>query len=87
MATTLLPAFIPGLPGGPELLIVLGIVVLLFGASKLPSLARSLGQAGGEFKKGRAEVERDLEASEAEEEKAAERTTEERAADERATDT
>jgi sec-independent protein translocase protein TatA len=74
---TALPAFVPGLPGGPELLIVLGVVVLLFGASKLPSLARSFGQAGGEFKKGREEVERDLAdsaAADGEEEQAAETT-------------
>lgn len=83
MATTLLPAFIPGLPGGPELLIVLGIVVLLFGASKLPSLARSFGQAGGEFKKGRAEVEEELQASADEEQ---EQPAEDQPVDERTTD-
>jgi sec-independent protein translocase protein TatA len=41
-----------GLPGGPELLIVLVIVMLVFGASRLPKLARSMGQAGKEFKTG-----------------------------------
>ena len=40
------------LPGGPELLVVLVIVMLLFGASRLPKLARSMGQAGKEFKEG-----------------------------------
>jgi len=35
---------------GPELLIVLAIVVLVFGASQLPKLARSIGQAQKEFK-------------------------------------
>ena len=40
---------------GPELLIVLAIVVLVFGASQLPKLARSLGQAQREFKNGLAE--------------------------------
>ncbi len=38
--------------GGPELLLILGVVVLLFGAKKLPEFARSLGKAKGEFKKG-----------------------------------
>jgi sec-independent protein translocase protein TatA len=38
--------------GAPELLIVLLIVLLLFGGAKLPKLARSLGQASREFKKG-----------------------------------
>lgn len=38
--------------GAPELVIVLVIVVLVFGSSRLPKLARSLGQAQKEFKKG-----------------------------------
>jgi sec-independent protein translocase protein TatA len=37
---------------GPDLLIVFGIVVLLFGSSQLPKLARSLGQASKEFRTG-----------------------------------
>ena len=37
---------------GPELIIVLVIVLLVFGGSQLPKLARSLGQAQKEFKKG-----------------------------------
>ncbi len=38
--------------GPPELLIVLVIVMLLFGAKRLPQVARSMGQAGKEFKSG-----------------------------------
>ena len=57
----LTPLFIPGAPGGPELLIILGIAVLLFGASKIPKLARSTGEAMGEFKKGQQKVENELE--------------------------
>ena len=41
--------------GAGELLIVLAIVLLVFGSTKLPKLARSLGQAQSEFKKGAAE--------------------------------
>ena len=38
---------------GPwEWIIVLGVIVLLFGAKKLPELARSLGRSSSEFKKG-----------------------------------
>jgi sec-independent protein translocase protein TatA len=39
-------------PGGSELLIVLVIVLVLFGGAKLPQLARNLGQAQREFKRG-----------------------------------
>ena len=40
----------PGLPslGAPELLIVLVIILLIFGAGKLPEIARGLGKAVGE---------------------------------------
>jgi sec-independent protein translocase protein TatA len=37
---------------GPELLIVIAVAVLLFGGSQIPKLARSLGQAQHEFKRG-----------------------------------
>jgi len=40
---------------GPEWWIVIGVIVLLFGGSQLPKLARSLGKAQSEFKKGLAE--------------------------------
>ena len=51
------------MPGGPELLIVAAVVLLLFGAKKLPDLARSLGRSSSEFKKGMREggVEEDEE--------------------------
>lgn len=38
--------------GAPELLIILAVVLLLFGSTRLPKLARSLGQASKEFKHG-----------------------------------
>jgi TatA/E family protein of Tat protein translocase len=41
-----------GIPGGPELFVILLIILVLFGASRLPKLARSMGQAGKEFKSG-----------------------------------
>src|SRR3954468_14388731 len=45
--------------GPTELIIVLIIVLVLFGGAKLPSLARSLGQAQKEFKKGMEESKDD----------------------------
>ena len=41
--------------GAPELIIVLLIVLLIFGGAKLPKLAKSMGQASKEFKKGLSE--------------------------------
>jgi sec-independent protein translocase protein TatA len=76
MNGTVLPLF-PGIPGGPELLVILLIAVLLFGANKIPKLARSTGEAMGEFQKGREEVEQELE--EIRQKKSENRTEEERA--------
>ena len=45
--------------GAPELLIILAVVLLLFGGTRLPKLARSLGQASKEFKAGVAEGHKD----------------------------
>jgi sec-independent protein translocase protein TatA len=45
---------------GPDLLIILLIVFVLFGAKKLPDLARSMGQSMNEFRKAREDLDRDL---------------------------
>jgi sec-independent protein translocase protein TatA len=50
MSLTSLPLAIGGL-GTTELIIILAIILLLFGGSKLPSLAKGLGQSVKEFKK------------------------------------
>ena len=49
MTSTTTPLLIGGL-GGTELLIILAVLLLLFGASKLPELARGSGQALRIFK-------------------------------------
>jgi sec-independent protein translocase protein TatA len=41
--------------GWPEILIIFAVVMLLFGSTRLPKLARSMGQAGKEFRKGLAD--------------------------------
>ena len=40
------------MPGGTEWIVIGAVVLLLFGAKKLPELARSLGKSSTEFKKG-----------------------------------
>lgn len=47
------------MPGSPELIIILAVILLLFGAGRLPKLARSLGQASKEFKEGVSEGGKD----------------------------
>lgn len=44
--------------GPAEILLVFVVIVLLFGATKLPELARSMGQSMGEFKVGQIEAEK-----------------------------
>jgi len=45
---------------GPDMLVILLIVLLLFGAKKLPELARGMGRAVKEFSAARYEIEREL---------------------------
>ena len=52
-------AFLQGI-GGPELLIILVIILLLFGAKRLPELARGLGKSMKEFKNATQEVQDDF---------------------------
>ncbi len=58
-------AFLPNL-GGPEMLVIFVIILLLFGAKKIPELARGLGKSMGEFKKAREDFEREITRSEEE---------------------
>lgn len=50
---------------GPDMIVVLLIVLLLFGAKKLPELARGMGRAVKEFSAARDEIERGLGQSDA----------------------
>lgn len=52
-------AFLSGI-GGPELLLIFLVVLLFFGARRLPELARGLGKSIREFKKATQEVEDDF---------------------------
>ncbi len=46
--------------GTTEILVIFGVIVLLFGATKLPELAKSMGKSMGEFKKAQREAEIEL---------------------------
>lgn len=64
-------------PFGPtELIVILFIVLLLFGAKKLPDLARGLGKSVSEFKKGTSEAEREIKDALDSEPKSAEKKSE-----------
>lgn len=55
--------FIPtalSMPGGGEWVVIFLIVVLLFGANKIPELARGMGKAFREFNKARSEFDNEL---------------------------
>lgn len=56
---TLLASF-ANLLGGPDLFVILLIVLIFFGSKKLPELARGLGQSLNEFKKAREDVEHEI---------------------------
>ena len=49
-----------GFPQGSEWFWIVLVIILLFGAKKLPMFARSLGKSMGEFKKAREEFETEL---------------------------
>ncbi len=52
-------------PLGPqEMVVIFVIILLLFGAKKIPELARGLGKSMGEFKKAREDFEREIARSE-----------------------
>lgn len=46
--------------GAQELILVFAAILLLFGASKLPEFARSVGKSVGEFKKAKIEIEQEI---------------------------
>lgn len=52
-------ALIEGI-GGPELMMIMFIILLLFGANKLPDLAKGLGKSVREFKKAASGVENEV---------------------------
>lgn len=58
-------AFI-GTLGAQEIMLIFLVILLLFGAKKLPELARGIGKSMGEFKKAREEFEHEITTAEVE---------------------
>ena len=68
--------FLGWVPTGSEWIIILLVVVLLFGAKKLPELARGLGRSLGEFKKAKRDFDREMNEASKEDKEPAEKAEE-----------
>lgn len=55
--------FLIGMPGGWEWIIIILVVLIFFGAKKIPELARGLGKGIREFKDATKEIKKDIEDS------------------------
>jgi len=65
-----LPSFLAiGSLGNGEMLMIGALILLLFGAKKLPEFARGLGKSMGEFKKARNEFEQEIHRASVEDDK------------------
>ena len=52
-----------GMPGGWELVVIVLVIILLFGAKKIPELAKGLGKGIREFKDASKEIKDEIEQS------------------------
>ncbi len=52
--------FLIGMPGGPEMIIIVLVILLLFGAKKIPELARGIGQGINEFRKASDDIQKEI---------------------------
>ncbi|MDW7695557.1 twin-arginine translocase TatA/TatE family subunit [Flammeovirgaceae bacterium SG7u.111] len=59
--TTLSSIVLFGMPGGWEMAIIIFVILLLFGAKKIPELARGLGKGIREFKDATKEIQDEIE--------------------------
>jgi sec-independent protein translocase protein TatA len=58
-------ALLLGMPGGWEWIIILVVILLLFGGSRLPQLAKALGQSKRAFQEGQDEADKEARLEEA----------------------
>ena len=54
------PIYAFSMPSGMEFFFIFGLILILFGAKKLPELARALGRSTLEFKRARQEIEDEI---------------------------
>jgi sec-independent protein translocase protein TatA len=80
MSITMLGNYLLQILGQEWFWVIIIVVVVLFGSSKIPSLARSIGRATGEFQKGKLEIEKEIETAKKELDKTPERLKLEEAA-------
>ena len=68
LLTSILSGFIPSILlfslGGPEVILIVLVVLLLFGAKKIPELARGMGKGIREFKDASKEIRKEIESAE-----------------------
>ena len=61
--SNMIPLAMIGVPAGSELILIFFVVLLLFGAKKLPELARGMGKAINEFKRASSDIESEFKQS------------------------
>jgi len=66
----MLQIYLLGMPGGPELILIAFVILLLFGGKKLPELMKGLGRGIKEFNNAKANIETEVKESMKELEKA-----------------
>jgi sec-independent protein translocase protein TatA len=49
-----------GMPGGIEIVLIILVVLLLFGAKRIPELARGIGQGIQEFRKASDDIKKEI---------------------------
>lgn len=52
--------FLIGLPSGPELFVIIAVVILIFGGKKIPELMRGIGQGIREFNDAKSNVKKEI---------------------------
>lgn len=58
---SLISVFLIGMPGGPELILIIVVVLLMFGGKKIPELMRGIGRGMREFKDAKDNVKSEIE--------------------------